>query len=181
MAVRSGPGWLARLDRAVDFTARVCDELSALVCAVLIVVTTAAMIVYQLGIAIAWLDDLLRVLLIWLVYLGTVSLCLHNDHITMDAVYLHLPAGMKRLVDVLVAILGVALCAFIAKFGYDSMRDALEFGMTLPSGYIPSWPRDLILPLCFALMAGAYARHLIAVIRGRPVRAPSEAERAAEL
>ena len=27
----------------------------------------------------------------------------------------------------------------------NSMMDALEYGMTMPSGYIPSWPRDLIL------------------------------------
>ena len=178
MAVQSGPGWLQRLDRVVEITARVCDELSAFVCAVLIVVTTGAMIVYQLGIASPWLDDVLRMLLIWLVYLGTVSLCLHNDHISMDAVYLHMPPRMRKVVDILMALLGVGLCAFIAKIGYDSMRDALEYGMTLPSGYIPSWPRDLILPLCFALATVAYTRHLIAVLRGRQVRA---SERAAEL
>ena len=79
---------LARLDRVVQRVARVCDELSAAICAILIVVTTAAVAVYQLGIALAWLDDVLRTLLIWLVYLGTVSLCLRNDHISMDVVYL---------------------------------------------------------------------------------------------
>ena len=55
----------------------------------------------------------------------------------------------------------------LAGVGLDSMRDALEYGMTMPSGYIPSWPRDLILPLCFALMAIAYLSHLLAVLRRR--------------
>ena len=133
----------------------------------LIVVTTGAMIVYQIGIASPWLDEVLRTLLIWLVYLGAVSLCLHNDHISMDAVYLRMPPRMRKAVDIVVALLGVGLCAFTAKIGYDSMRDALQYGMTLPSGYLPSWPRDLVLPLCFALMAAAYLRHLISVLRRR--------------
>lgn len=165
MAVNSGPGWLGRLDRVVHYTSALCDQLSALICAVLIVVTTAAVSVYQLGIAIPWLDDVLRTLLIWLVYLGTVSLCLHNDHISMDAVYLRMPPPVRRAVDIVVAVLGVGLCSFVAKIGYDSMREALEYGMTMPSGYIPSWPRDLILPVCFALMAIAYLSHLISVLR----------------
>ena len=158
---------LARLDRVVQRVARVCDELSAAICAILILVTTAAVAVYQLGIALAWLDDVLRTLLIWLVYLGTVSLCLRNDHISMDVFYLRMPPGARRVVDLIVAVLGIALCGFVAYIGLDSMRAALEYGMTMPSGYIPSWPRDLILPLCFALMAIAYLSHLLSVLRRR--------------
>lgn len=167
MAVTTGPGWLGRLDRVVHRLSTVCDHLSAFVCAVLIVVTTAAVSLYQLGIAIPWLDDVLRTLLIWLVYLGTVSLCLHNDHISMDVMYLRMPPALRRIVDIAVALLGIGLCGFVAKIGYDSMRETLAYGMTMPSGYIPSWPRDLILPVCFALMAVAYMSHLLAVLRRR--------------
>jgi TRAP-type C4-dicarboxylate transport system permease small subunit len=142
-----------------------CDHLAAFVCAFLIVATTAAVIVYQLGIAISWLDDLLRMLLIWLVYLGAVSLCLRNDHIAMDAVYVRMPPSLRRAVDVAVALLGVALCAFTAKIGYDSMAQAFRYGERLSSGEIPSWPRDLVIPICFALMALAYAAHLLKVLR----------------
>lgn len=144
---------------------RVCDHLSAFICAFLIVATTAAVVVYQLGIAIAWLDDLLRMLLIWLVYLGTVSLCRHNDHISMDAVYLSMPPAVRKAVDVGVGLLGIGLCAFTAKIGYDSMRQALAYGEHLSSGDIPSWTRDLVIPLCFALMALAYLSHLVKLFR----------------
>jgi TRAP-type C4-dicarboxylate transport system permease small subunit len=149
----------------MHYLSRVCDHLSAFVCAFLIVVTTAAVVVYQLGIAIAWLDDLLRMLLIWLVYLGTVSLCLHNDHISMDAVYLRMAPGVRKFVDMVAALLGVGLCAFTAKIGYDSMRQALAYGERLSSGDIPAWLRDLVIPLCFALMALAYLSHLVRLMR----------------
>jgi len=147
--------------------AALCDHLSAFVCAFLIVVTTAAVTVYQLGIAISWLDDLLRMLLVWLVYLGTVSLCLDNDHISMDALYLRLPPRGRRAIDILVALLGVGLCAFTAKIGWDSLRQTYMYGEKLSSGEIPAWPRDLVIPLCFTLMAIAYVSHLVKLLRRR--------------
>ena len=145
--------------------AAVCDAVSAFVCAFLIVATTAAVIVYQLGIAISWLDDLLRMLLVWLVYLGTVSVCLENDHISMDAVYLRLPERARRGIDIVVALLGVGLCAFTARIGYESLRQTYSYGERLSSGEIPAWPRDLVIPLCFALMAIAYVSHLVKLLR----------------
>jgi C4-dicarboxylate transporter, DctQ subunit len=147
--------------------AAVCDQLAALVCAFLIVATTVAVSLYQLGIAISWLDDLLRMLLVWLVYLGTVSLCLHNDHISMDAVYLRLPSGARRGVDIVIALLGVAMCGFIAKIGWTSLAQTWTYGEKLSSGEIPAWTRDLVIPLCFALMAVAFIAHLARLLRHR--------------
>ena len=157
--------------------ALVADQLSAFICAFLIVATSIAMVVYQLGIAVAWLDDLLRMLLIWLVYLGTVSLCLDNDHISMDAVYLRMPAPVRRVMDIVIALLGIGLCGFTARISFDSMRQAYAYGELMPSGYMPSWPQDLALPLCFALMTLAYVSYLFSVLLGRQQRPQSEAER----
>src|SRR3990172_8864130 len=116
MSVRSGagPGLLRALDRWIHRVARSADQLSAFFCAVLIIVTTAAMVVYQWGIAIAWLDDVLRMLLLWFVYLGAVPLALTNAHISMDAFYLQLPRPARFVVDVVIALLGVGLCVYIA-------------------------------------------------------------------
>lgn len=176
----AGPGLFKALDRTADRVALGADQFSALICAVLIVVTTVAMIVYQLGIAIAWLDDVLRMLLIWFVYLGAVPLCLNNDHISMDALYLRLPKPARKVVDVIIALLGVGLCLFIAKIGFDSMRQQIAYGALLPSGDVPAWPQYLAIPLSFGLMAVAYLSYLISVITGRRQRPISEAERQTE-
>ena len=57
-----GGGWLQLFDRSIRRLTRVADELAAAVCAILIVVTTFSVIVYQRGITIVWLDDVLRML-----------------------------------------------------------------------------------------------------------------------
>ena len=165
-----GPGLINALDLSIFKVAQWADQLSALICAFLIVVTTAAMGIYQLGIRIPWLDDVLRMLLIWLVYMGCVALCLNNDHISMDAIYLRLPTTARKVMDIVIALLGVGLCGFVTKIGYDSMRQGIEYEELLPSGYIPAWPQSLAIPLGFALMTVAYVSFLFSVFTGRRQR-----------
>jgi TRAP-type C4-dicarboxylate transport system permease small subunit len=167
------------VDRFIRRLAQLADQLAALVCVFLIAATTAAVIVYQQGITIVWLDDLLRMLLIWLVYLGAVSLCFHNDHITMDVIYVRLPAAVRRVLDILVALLGIGLCAYVTKFGLDSMLREIGYGTLLPSGYLPAWPQSLAVPLCFALMTVAYLSYFYAVLTRR-VRQPDAPDASAE-
>ena len=176
-AAPASGGLFRAFDTAIGRVAMVADQLSALICAFLIVVTTFAVIVYQLDISFVWLDDLLRMLLIWLVYLGTVSLCLSNDHISMDAVYLHMPPRLRKVMDIIIALLGIALCSYIAKIGFDSMMQEIAYETFLASGYLPSWPQTLAIPLCFALMAVAYFSYLLSILSGRPRRQLSEEQR----
>lgn len=175
----NGHGLLATLDRAIFRLTQLADQLAALVCAFLIAATTAAVIVYQQGISIPWLDDVLRMLLIWLVYLGAVSLCFHNDHITMDVIYVRLPPAVRRALDIAVALLGVGLCGYVTKFGVDSLLREIGYGTLLPSGYLPAWPQGLAIPLCFALMTVAYFSYLYAVLTRR-ARQPDAADASAE-
>ncbi len=179
MSARVGLPIYKILGRAVHGVASLADRLSAFICAVLIMATTVAMIVYQFGIAIAWLDDVLRLLLIWLVYLGAVSLCLHNDHISMDALSVLLPKAVRKATEVAIALLGVGLCLFIAKIGFDSMRREIAYGALLPSGYIPAWPQSLAIPLGFGLMAVACLSHLLSVLSGQRQGPPGEPVRQA--
>jgi C4-dicarboxylate transporter DctQ subunit len=161
------PGLLSALDRGIYWLTQLADQLAALVCAFLIVATTIAVLSYQQGIAIVWLDDVLRMLLIWLVYLGAVSLCFHGDHISMDAIYVRMPPKLRRAIDIVVALLGVVLCAFITKIGYDSLERQIGYGTLSPSGYLPNWPQSLAIPVCFALMTVAYLSYLYAVVARR--------------
>jgi TRAP-type C4-dicarboxylate transport system permease small subunit len=170
----AAPGFLGKLDRLIGWISRLAGQLAALVCAVLIVAMTFSVIVYQRGIAIPWLDDVLRMLLIWLVYLGSVALCFRNDHITMDAVYLRVPPAVRRVIDLIVGVMGVALCGYIAKFGLDTVSREIDYEALLPSGYLPAWPQTLAIPLCFALMAVAYVSFLYFVLSG--AREPQNAK-----
>lgn len=174
------PGLFKALDAFIFRVARWADHVSALICVFLIVVSTSAMIVYQLGISIPWLDDILRLLIIWLVYMGCVTLCLDNDHISMDALYLRMPKAVRKAMDVIIALLGVGLCGYVTYFSYQSVRQEIAYGALLPSGYLPSWPQSVAIPLCFALMTLAYASFLFSLFTGREHRHITEEQKMSE-
>jgi C4-dicarboxylate transporter DctQ subunit len=167
-------GLLDLLDRSIRRLTQAADEAAAAVCAILIVVTTFSVVVYQRGITIVWLDDVLRMLLIWLVYLGSVSLCFHNDHIAMDAVYVRLSTRVRRVLNFAIAVLGVLLCGYVTKIGIDNIMTEIGYGILLPSGYIPAWPQTLAVPLCFGLMTVAYLAYLYSVATNRDQRTASD-------
>jgi TRAP-type C4-dicarboxylate transport system permease small subunit len=82
-------------------------------------------------------------------------------------IYLRLPPPARRALDLATAILGIGLCAYVAKSGTESMLREIRFETLLPSGYLPAWPQTLAIPLCFAAMAIAYLSFLYAVLAGR--------------
>ena len=176
MTAPSGTGLIAALDRVVYHVTRWAAELAALVCAFLIAATTAAVIVYQQASPSSG-STILRMLLIWLVYLGSVSVCFNNDHITMDAVYVRFPPRVRRAIDFAVALLGIALR--VPDQGRARQHAAeIGYGMLLPSGYLPSCRRRWPSHSASRLMALAYLSYLYAVVtnrRQRQANAPQDA------
>ena len=161
------PGFFGILDRLAHRVAFTADQLSALICTVLIVATTIAVLIYQWGIMVPWLDDLLSMLLIWFIYVGAIPLAIDNTHISMDALYMRFPRPFRRYVNILIAVVGAGLCAFVAKIGFDSMLGQLNYGTLMPGGQIPAWLQFLALPVAFGLMTLAYLAFLVAVVQRR--------------
>ena len=52
---------------------------------------------------------------------------------SMDAIYLRMPKPMRKVMDVIIALIGVGQCGYVTKIGYDSMRQGIEYGELLPS------------------------------------------------
>jgi C4-dicarboxylate transporter DctQ subunit len=160
------------VDRLFDMLASVSSFAATILCGVLIVVTSFSVVVYQRGITISWLDDLLRLLLIWLVFLGSVSGVWRRDHITMDALYVRFGPVSRRIVDMLVAMMGIMICAFITWVSLETTMREREFSTLLASGELLAWPQTLAIPVSFGLMTLAYVGVLIATLAGRTASHP---------
>ncbi|MGE0630168.1 MAG: TRAP transporter small permease [Hyphomicrobiaceae bacterium] len=162
------------MDRFFNVVSSATGVVSTLICAALILTTTFSVVVYQRGITISWLDDLLRMLLIWLVFIGSVGPTWRRDHITMDALYTRLSLPLRRLVDIMVAAMGAVTCGFLAWMSAGSTWREYEFNTLLSSGEIPQWPQTLCIPLSFGFMTLAFIGVLITVLGGRNRSAPPE-------
>lgn len=171
----SAPRGLAALGCIVEFVAWLSNAAATLIFLVLVGLTTYSVLARDfLNISFPWIDDLLRMLLIWSVYLGAVTLCLTNDHITMNVVYVRFPSGIKRVIDWMVSLSTVGVCTYLAYLGGQSVERSIRLNEMTPSGTLPAWLGYLAIPVGLVLMAVATARYTLQGIRHRtdehPVR-----------
>lgn len=115
------------------------------------------------GLAYAWVDDVLRYMWVWTVYLAAVRLSMRNDHITVDALYLRLPGRLRRWVDRLIGVTSMAVCLYITYLGYGSLQRIIGFGQRSNSGALPAFLGYGIIPVGFLLTAAAFLHFLVRV------------------
>ncbi len=74
---------------------------------------------YLLGQPLIWSEELAKLLLVWMVFLGAAAVAFDGRHLDVDVVFRLLPTPMRRIVRWL--NLAVA-CAFLAAFAWTSLE-----------------------------------------------------------
>lgn len=77
---------------------------------------------YLFGFVLSWSEEVPRYLLVWISLLGTALAVERKDHIGFDAIFNRLPAGVRRVLGV-VLDLGIAFVALVMLYyGVDFVR-----------------------------------------------------------
>lgn len=113
-----------------------------------------------------WIYDLLIWLLIATVYLGAVRVSWRHDHISMDALLIRMPPGLRKLVDLATAVLTIAFSVYLVVLAWPQLEVTLSSGQTTSSGMFPAWIGHVILPACFLLISLAYMAYFSYRVRG---------------
>ena len=171
------PRWWQRLDRlgrAIENTLLLASLLAMIGLAV------AQIVARNAGIGgLAFSDELLRLLVLWVAMLGAVAASRDDHHIRIDLLSRFLPFRPRMLVRVVVDAFTCTICAIVAWYGVSFVASSREFE-DLAFGALPLWWFQVILPLGFGLIAYRYGlwlvRHLLAAITGE--EPPSSSERA---
>jgi TRAP-type C4-dicarboxylate transport system permease small subunit len=108
-----------------------------------------------LDISINGADHLLRLLVLWVAYLGAVSASREGKHIHVDAIARWLPGRAKAGVEALTDLFTTGVCVVLAWQALRFMHSARESG-EMAFGSLPVWVAELILPLAFTLIALRY-------------------------
>ncbi len=114
-----------------------------------------------------WLEEASGYLVVWSVFLSAPVLARRNQHISVDIFYEHLSTRGRKVVNVLVAVLGIGVIGYLAYMGWSFTYTAYRFGDMSLSGYIPAWMGYLAIPLGLGLTAVAYLLWLIDLVRPR--------------
>ncbi len=98
-----------------------------------------------------WSEPFVRLLVLWLTFLGASLLTRENKHIKIDLFSALLPPKWLRVREFVLSVVCVAISAIMLKVCIDYVKMEMEFGGTLFL-YLPNWIGELILPVGFAMI-----------------------------
>jgi TRAP-type C4-dicarboxylate transport system permease small subunit len=114
-------------------------------------------------------DQMLRLLVLWVAFLGAVAASREGKHIHVDAIARWLPDRIKSAVVALTDLFTLVVCLVLAWQALRFMHSAQVSG-EMAFGSLPVWVAELILPLGFTLIALRYGLrfiHHVQQARGR--------------
>jgi TRAP-type C4-dicarboxylate transport system permease small subunit len=101
--------------------------------------------------SIDWAEPLVRLLVLWVTFLGASLVTGENKHIKIDLLTQIIPASWLPLLDVLLSLTGALVAAMMLKASLFYVGTEMSFG-----GYlflnVPTWIGQLILPVGFLLI-----------------------------
>ena len=98
-----------------------------------------------------WSEPFVRLLVLWLAFLGASLITGENKHIKIDLFSSILPPELERARELLLSVVCALISAIMIKACTDYVRIEMEFGGSMFLN-IPNWIGQVILPVGFALI-----------------------------
>lgn len=108
------------------------------------------------GAGLAWADEALRILVLWVTMLGAVAASRDQRHVSIDALSRYLPGPIRGAAAILIHSFASAVCLVLAWNSWLFMADSRSADDRVLGGDLPAWMVQLILPAGFALIAYRY-------------------------
>ena len=121
------------------------------------VILAVTQIIYRnvAGGGVAWIDPLLRVLVLWVALSGAVIASRTDNHIRIDFFAKYITGKYYFYIKRIVHAYCVVICALIAWYSIRFVKMDYEYG-TEAFAEVPAWITELIIPIAFGLMAFRY-------------------------
>ena len=98
-----------------------------------------------------WTESFVRLLVLWLTFLGASLISAENKHIKIDLFSTLIPKKWRPAREFVLSIVCILISAIMLKVCTDYVKMEMEFGGTLFLN-LPNWIGQLILPVGFALI-----------------------------
>jgi TRAP-type C4-dicarboxylate transport system permease small subunit len=147
------PGAIPRVLRLLSLAE---DAVLVVLLAAMILIAAAQILLRNfLDMGLAWGDQALRVMVLWLGLVGAVAASRDNKHINIEVLLRFMPQPAKVVSQAVVALFTVFVCAVIAFYACRFVYLDYRMG-TLAFGNLPAWVVEIILPVGFSLIALRY-------------------------
>ncbi len=102
--------------------------------------------------AIAWADELVKIIVLWLAMVGSIAAARDNRHIRIDLITHILSGPIVTWAKIVVDVFAAIVCGVIGWYAYLLIREEISWGDTIFNN-TPLWIMHAIVPLAFALIS----------------------------
>ena len=139
--------FVRHLDRAEEYIA------VALFIALGVLLTAQVSMRFVLGLGYSWLEEIIRMLFVWVIFLGAAAAMRRGMHIRVGAGLFLFPRALRPLAAWSGDVLLFGFCLAVTWHGLELVMSSADGGFRMQStGMSMFWPY-LILPISFALQA----------------------------
>jgi TRAP-type C4-dicarboxylate transport system permease small subunit len=102
--------------------------------------------------SLAWADELVKMIVLWLAMIGSIAACRDNKHIRIDLITHILSGQIVSWIKIVVDLFAAAVCAMIAWQAWRLIGEERSWGDVI-LGDVPLWLAHAVVPLAFALIS----------------------------
>lgn len=162
---------MSALRRASGILARIEDGLAGLVLALVL-----GVVVYELtvrgifGQSNLWTDELSRVLLIVMTYIGAIGLTRDGANVRVELFIDRLGQGARDILERLIDLLCLAFAVTATVLGYRYVQESALFGISFAHSNLPFplWAAQSVIPIGFAAISLRLVLRLIGIRPEKP-------------
>ena len=101
---------------------------------------------YVLNHSLFWSEELARMILVWLTFLGSTVAYYHGFHPGVDSVFKRLPENLKRILELISYLAGIMLFTVMVVWG-SKFAWFVKLQIT-PALNLPKWIVMVVVPVC---------------------------------
>ena len=139
-----------------------------LIVLIMVCVTTDVVMRYFLNRPIFWVAELAEYALLFITFTGTAWVLKHDGHVKIDILTGQLTEGKGWVLEIVVSIIGIFICAVLTYFGAVVAWDHFERGIYNPSLLsFPKAPLLAVIPLGTFLLLVQFVVKMITLLKNR--------------
>ena len=149
---------------AIDKGLAKAEEFVAMVFMSIMIIVVSLQVVNQAFLHfdnITWTEEVSRILLVWVVFIGGCIATRRGTHLAVSFVYDGLKGPVKVVVRVMVLLVCIFVTAYVCRSGIAMIGVQNTQGQFFGITRLPVWVASLAVPVCFAEMSLRFAIILI--------------------
>jgi len=115
----------------------------------------------------AWVEEVVRYLIIWGSFLGFAIALRYNQHIQVDILYDKLSERGQKILDIFATSVSIIFCLIYTYYGFILVENRFHSGMVSLDVGIPMWIVYLILPISGFLFLIRFIERFVNVLKGK--------------